>query len=311
MTLLRFALAALCCSAPLVLLHCAAPPSAGRDAEVRQLLDRWTRAWNSYDLAEVDLLFVPDDTVTYFSSEKDGLIRGIEALRDHHAGFGFVAGGKEQPNTLRLEDVRVDWHGDSALVLARWLFERPGGQPPQRGPVTFAFVPTPGGYRIAHAHFANAPAPGAAATPVTSGSRPASLVVQANIVWLYYRDVPAAQRFYEDTIGLALVVDQGFAKVYQVSPTSFVGLVDEKQGLHRASETKAVTVSFVTEQIDEWYKYLQSKGVRIRNPLGDATRHPTRGFVALDPEGYFLEFERFLDHEQNTKLLATLKQPAS
>jgi catechol 2,3-dioxygenase-like lactoylglutathione lyase family enzyme len=137
-------------------------------------------------------------------------------------------------------------------------------------------------------------------------SRPASLGVQANIVWLYYRDVPAAQRFYGGVLGLPLVVDQGFAKVYQVSPTSFVGLVDEAQGLHRASETKAVTVSFVTEQIDEWYSYLRAKGVTIRNPLGDATRHPTRGFVALDPEGYFLEFERFLDHEQNAQLLAIL-----
>lgn len=137
-------------------------------------------------------------------------------------------------------------------------------------------------------------------------SRPAALGVQANIVWLYYRDVPAAQRFYAEVLGLTLVVDQGFAKVYQVSPTSFVGLVDEAQGLHRASETKAVTVSFVTEQIDEWYRYLQSKGVTIRDPIGNATRHPTRGFVALDPEGYFLEFERFLEHEQNAKLLAIL-----
>jgi len=139
-------------------------------------------------------------------------------------------------------------------------------------------------------------------------ARPASLGVQANIVFLYYRDVPAAQRFYEDVIGLTLTVDQGFSKIYQVSPTSFIGLVDESQGLHRASEAKAVTVSFVTEQIDEWYAYLQSKGVKMRGPIGNATRHPTRGFVAYDPEGYYLEFERFLDHPQNAALLGALKK---
>ncbi|MFO7692711.1 MAG: VOC family protein [Vicinamibacterales bacterium] len=139
-------------------------------------------------------------------------------------------------------------------------------------------------------------------------TRPASLGVQANIVFLYYKDVPAAQRFYEDVIGLALTVDQGFSKIYQVSPTSFIGLVDEAQGLHRASEAKAVTVSFVTEQIDEWYAYLQSKGVKMRGPIGNATRHPTRGFVAYDPEGYYLEFERFLDHGQNTRLLEALRK---
>lgn len=137
-------------------------------------------------------------------------------------------------------------------------------------------------------------------------ARPPALTVQANIVFLYYRDVPAAQRFYEDVIGLTLTVDQGFAKIYQVSPTSFIGLVDEAQGLHRASEAKPVTVSFVTEQIDQWYEYLMAKGVKMRGPIGNATRHPTRGFVAYDTEGYFLEFETFLDHPQNAALRRAL-----
>ena len=58
----------------------------------------------------------------------------------------------------------------------------------------------------------------------------------------------------------------------------------------------------------KWYAHLVSKGVKMRGPVGDATRHPTRGFVAYDPEGYFLEFERFLDHPQNTRLLGALKK---
>jgi len=136
--------------------------------------------------------------------------------------------------------------------------------------------------------------------------RPAAPAVQANIVFLYYRDIPAAQRFYEDVIGLRLVVDQGYSKIYQISPTSFVGLVDETQGLHRASDAKPVTLSFVTEQVDAWYEYLVSRGVRMRAPLRDGARHPTRGFVAIDPEGYFLEFEWFLDHPQNTLLRQAL-----
>ena len=162
--------------------------------------------------------------------------------------------------------------------------------------------------RAAAAAVALAGIAGAALAQETRVTRPATLGVQANIVFLYYKDVPAAQRFYEDVIGLTLAVDQGFSKIYQISPTSFIGLVDESQGLHRASEAKAVTVSFVTEQIDEWYAYLRSKGVKMRGPVGDATRHPTRGFVAYDPEGYYLEFERFLDHPQNTRLLDAVKK---
>jgi len=150
--------------------------------------------------------------------------------------------------------------------------------------------------------------------------RPERLGVQANIVFLYYKDTAAAAHFYEDILGLRLSVDQtaefvgpdgktrrGFTKIYQISPTSFVGLVDETQGHHRASEAKAVTLSFVTEQVDEWYDYLVSKGVKMRGPVRDSASYPIRGFVAYDPEGYFLEFERFLDHPQNAKLLKSLK----
>lgn len=144
-----------------------------------------------------------------------------------------------------------------------------------------------------------------AAVRVPKRSTPA-LGVQANLVFLYYKDVPAAQRFYEDVIGLTLTVDQGFAKIYQVSPSSFIGLVDEAQGMHRASETKAVTVSFITDDVDKWYEHFKAKGVKLRGPIGNATRHPTRGFVAYDPEGYYLEFETFLDHPQNAKLRAAL-----
>jgi predicted enzyme related to lactoylglutathione lyase len=132
--------------------------------------------------------------------------------------------------------------------------------------------------------------------------------IQAGITFFYYRDLPAAQKFYEDVLGLRMMVDQGFCKIYQVSPTSFVGLVDEKQGSHSASETKSVTLSFVTKEIDEWYEYLVSKGTKLRGPISDSSRHPTRGFVAYDPEGYCLEFEKFLDNPQNRTLMGVLER---
>ena len=93
---------------------------------------------------------------TYFSSERDGLPQGMEALRAHHTGFGFVPGGKDQPNQLLLESVVTHWQGATAVVLATWIFRRADGSA-QQGPVTFVLVPRSDGYRIAHAHFANAP----------------------------------------------------------------------------------------------------------------------------------------------------------
>lgn len=135
-----------------------------------------------------------------------------------------------------------------------------------------------------------------------------ALNVQANLIFLYYKDLASAQNFYADTLGLEMVLDYGFAKLFRISETTYVGLVDEQKGMHKTTEPKTVTLSFVTQEIDEWYTYLKEKGVEMRGELGDAKRHPTRGFVAYDPEGYFLEFERFLDHSQNTKLLTRISQ---
>jgi len=139
-------------------------------------------------------------------------------------------------------------------------------------------------------------------------ARPDTLA-QGSITWLYYKDIPAAMRFYEDTLGLSLTVDQGWAKVYQTSPTSFIGLVDESRGMHRASDTKPVAVAFVTQDVDAWYAWLTSRGVKMRSPLADSKSLPIRGFTAYDPEGYTLEFETFRDDPQNARIRPLLKSP--
>jgi len=135
-----------------------------------------------------------------------------------------------------------------------------------------------------------------------------SMDIQANIIFFYYKNLDVAQQFYEDVLGLEVVLDYGFAKVFRISQTLFLGIVDEQKGMHRAEEPKTVTLSFVTNEIDEWYDYLSVQGVDISGPVKDASRHPTRGFVAYDPEGYYLEFERFLDHPQNEILLEKISQ---
>jgi hypothetical protein len=119
-------------------------------------VDAWVEMWNSYDLDLVDQLFLTDSTVTYLSSEREGAITGIDAVREHHAGFGFVSGGDPPDSRLWIEDLEVSMPGGIGIVTAVWYFRRgPDATGElQRGPVTFVYVPTDDGYRIAHAHFA-------------------------------------------------------------------------------------------------------------------------------------------------------------
>lgn len=117
-------------------------------------VNAWVKIWNTYDLNQVDELFLQDDRLTYFSSEKEGVIIGFEAVREHHRGFGFAEGGKKQPNKLWLEDIHTTDLGSSVIVTAIWFFQRPDGRI-QRGPVTIVYLQQGEEYRIAHMNFSN------------------------------------------------------------------------------------------------------------------------------------------------------------
>ena len=122
---------------------------------VEKALEKWVGLWNSYDLNTVGDLFLTDDRVTYFSSEKRGLIKGFHALAEHHRGLGFVEGGRDAGNKLWLEDVAGERLRGFSVVKADWLFRRKGSDKDQRGPVTLVYVDEGEGPRIAHAHFSN------------------------------------------------------------------------------------------------------------------------------------------------------------
>ena len=125
--------------------------------DTKAILGRWVSMWNTYDLTLVDSLFLTDSRLTYFSSEKEGLIQGLEAVREHHVGFGFVEGGKEQENELWLDDLQTQSFGDVVAVEGVWYFRAASGDSAatQKGPVTFLYVLVADTYRIAHVHFAN------------------------------------------------------------------------------------------------------------------------------------------------------------
>lgn len=124
-------------------------------------LDAWVLSWNIYDIELMQSLFEKSSKTTYFSSEKAGRINGIEALTEHHRGFGFIAGGKTADNRLWLENVLPIENGNTAYVTADWFFDRDiaASEPVQKGPVTFILLRGNEGWKIVHAHFSNDPSP--------------------------------------------------------------------------------------------------------------------------------------------------------
>ena len=88
----------------------------------------------------------------------------------------------------------------------------------------------------------------------------------ASNVFFYYADLDRATIFYTETLGLNIAADYGFAKILQVAPTSFITLVDETKGMHKSSEPKTVAIALVTDQLGEWWDYIEKQDVEIKFP---------------------------------------------
>jgi len=137
---------------------------------------------------------------------------------------------------------------------------------------------------------------------------PDGLGFKATVTWLYYKDILAMQNFYRDTFGLEMVADQGWTKIHRVTNTGFIGLVDEKRGMHSYTENKAVTVSFLVDDLRGWYKYVKKNNLfELRSEkieVGQEGKY--KAFVGYDPEGYYLEFDKFFPHTDNDLLIKHL-----
>jgi lactoylglutathione lyase len=123
------------------------------------------------------------------------------------------------------------------------------------------------------------------------------LKIQSQITFLYYRDLEPIDKFYQEVIGLELVEDQGWAKIYRVSGDAYLGIVDEKRGFQNVQEEKSVLVTFAVNDVFKWREYLESKGVKMLTDIVESDEIQVRCFFCEDPGGYAVEIEQFLRPE--------------
>jgi len=126
------------------------------------------------------------------------------------------------------------------------------------------------------------------------------LSIKENTIMFYYKDLSEVVPFYEETLGLTKTFDQDWIKIYQLTTTSYVGLVQEgDESFHRAQENNAVMLSFVTDQVDAWYEQLKRvQGTVFLKDIYNNEHVPIRAFLVADPGGYSIEFFQWLDAEQ-------------
>jgi hypothetical protein len=87
------------------------------------------------------------------------------------------------------------------------------------------------------------------------------------------------------------------------------GLVDECRGMHRFTEQKGTSVSFIVKDLDSWYAYVKNhEPFPLVQELYTGKEERYNAFVGIDPGKYYLEFDRFLEHNDNSRIMEFLQR---
>jgi predicted enzyme related to lactoylglutathione lyase len=118
--------------------------------------------------------------------------------------------------------------------------------------------------------------------------------LQAQITFLYYRQIEPAASFYEQIMGFPLVEDQGWAKIYRVRGSAYLGIVAGAKGFHTPQERNAVLMTLVVDDAAAWYAELKNRDVQMLSELEYRPEIGIQCFFLQDPGGYTLEVQQFL-----------------
>ena len=124
------------------------------------------------------------------------------------------------------------------------------------------------------------------------------------IVFLYCGDLGETGSFYEDLLGLELVVDQGSCRIVRVAGSGggYLGYCERRGGESAAAGLILTFVVPTIEEVDAWHIDLVEKGVKIQEPPRWNPRFGIYHFFFSDPDGYKLEIQSFEDRNWNSPL---------
>ncbi len=117
-------------------------------------------------------------------------------------------------------------------------------------------------------------------------------IIEQQVTFLATGDLEANAAFYEDLLGLPLILDQGVCRIYQTGKTAFLGFCEH---LPAVLGEQPVIITLVSQDVDGWFDYASEKGAMIeKEPVMNAT-YNIYHFFMRDPDGYLVEIQRFLD----------------
>ncbi len=118
--------------------------------------------------------------------------------------------------------------------------------------------------------------------------------IQQQITFLYTDDLQATRAFYQNVLGMPLVLDQGVCLIFRTASGAYLGFCQHLQAVEFSS---GVIVTLVSDEVEAWYGFLEQQGVLIDKPPSYNEKFNIFHFFLRDPNGYLIEIQRFLSPE--------------
>ncbi len=118
-----------------------------------------------------------------------------------------------------------------------------------------------------------------------------NMIYEGLIVFLGTNDLEITHTFYHDILGLPLYKDQGLCRIYDIPSGGRIGFC---QHMDVSISGKSPIITILTENVDEVYKKLLQKGVKIEKEPVVNHKFNIYHFFAIDPNGYHVEIQKFL-----------------
>ena len=77
------------------------------------------------------------------------------------------------------------------------------------------------------------------------------------VPFFYYSDLNEAADWYENKLGLNKVTQEDWVVIFELTDTSYVGLVNATGGTLQPTENKGALLSIETTELEAWYDKLK------------------------------------------------------
>jgi hypothetical protein len=112
------------------------------------------------------------------------------------------------------------------------------------------------------------------------------------VTFIYCKNLDKNCDFYENIIGLQMVLDQGSCRIYKVAPNSFLGICTK---MDPPKDHSGVILTLVTDDVDGWYEYLKQFNLEFEKTPQLYEKFNIYHLFVRDPGGYLVEIQEFKD----------------